>query len=146
VYASWLNQVEIYLSIVQHKCRTPNDFASLAAVQERLLAFERRYEQAAKPFEWKFTRDDLALLLKRLADKQHRPRQQRSGVRERGIPLAAPASRRGVGLRAVIHGGSGWCSDTVMSVESTTVSAGRPGCRRLLALRLPARCSPVSGG
>jgi hypothetical protein len=73
VHASWLNQVEIYLSIVQRKCLTPNDFASLAAVQERLLAFQRRYEQAAKPFEWKFTRHDLALLLKRLADKQHRP-------------------------------------------------------------------------
>ena len=73
VHASWLNQVEIYLSIVQRKCLTPNDFASLAAVQEHLLAFERRYEQAAKPCEWKFTRDDLALLLKRLADKQHRP-------------------------------------------------------------------------
>jgi hypothetical protein len=72
VHASWLNQVEIYLSIVQRKCLTPNDFASLAAVQERLLAFQRRYEQAAKPFEWKFTRHDLALLLKRLADKEHR--------------------------------------------------------------------------
>jgi len=68
-----LNQVEIYLSIVQRKCLTPNDFPSLAAVQERLLAFERRYEQAAKPFEWKFTRDDLALLMKRLA---HREQQQ----------------------------------------------------------------------
>jgi hypothetical protein len=73
VHASWLNQIEIYLSIVQRKCLTPNDFASLAAVQERLLAFQRRYEQAAKPFEWKFTRHDLALLLKRLADKEHRP-------------------------------------------------------------------------
>jgi hypothetical protein len=62
-----LNQVEIYLSIVQRKCLTPNDFASLEAVRERLLAFQRRYEQAAKPFEWKFTRADLAQLIKRLA-------------------------------------------------------------------------------
>jgi DDE superfamily endonuclease len=72
VHASWLNQVEIYLSIIQRKCLTPNDFASLAAVQERLGAFERRYEQAAKPFEWKFTRADLALLMKRLADREQR--------------------------------------------------------------------------
>jgi hypothetical protein len=36
-------------------------------VQGRLLAFERRYEQAAVPFEWKFTRHDLALLMKQLA-------------------------------------------------------------------------------
>jgi hypothetical protein len=45
----------------------PNDFPSLAAVQERLLAFQRRYEQAATPFQWKFTRADLAQLMKRLA-------------------------------------------------------------------------------
>ena len=35
---------------------------------QRLLAFERHYEQTAKPFEWKFTRADLALLMKRLAE------------------------------------------------------------------------------
>jgi hypothetical protein len=27
----------------------------------------RRYEQAAAPFQWKFTRHDVALLLKKLA-------------------------------------------------------------------------------
>jgi hypothetical protein len=69
VHASWLNQVEIYFSVVQRKVLTPNDFADLADVQARLAAFERRYEQTAAPFEWKFTRDDLALLLKKLADK-----------------------------------------------------------------------------
>jgi DDE superfamily endonuclease len=69
VHSSWLNQVEIYLSIVQRKCLTPNDFASLAAIEERLLGFQRRYEQAAKPFEWKFTRADLAQLLRRLGAK-----------------------------------------------------------------------------
>jgi DDE superfamily endonuclease len=74
VHSSWLNQVEIYLSIVQRKCLTPNDFTDLAAVERRLLAFERRYEQAAKPFEWKFTRADLALLIKRLAAKDDLPR------------------------------------------------------------------------
>jgi hypothetical protein len=73
VHASWLNQVEIYLSIIQRKCLIPNDFLSPAAVQERLLAFQGRYEQAAKPFEWKFTRDDLAQLMKRLATKADAP-------------------------------------------------------------------------
>jgi hypothetical protein len=48
---------------------TPNDFANLADVESRLGAFERRYEQAAGPFEWRFTRDDLAELMKKLADK-----------------------------------------------------------------------------
>ena len=69
VHASWLNQAEIYFSVVQRKVLTPNDFADLAAVEERLAAFERRYEQSAAPFEWKFTRTDLAKLLERLADK-----------------------------------------------------------------------------
>ena len=69
VHASWLNQVEIYNSIIQRKVLTPNDFADLAEVEQRLAAFERRYERSAAPFEWKFTRNDLALLMKKLAHK-----------------------------------------------------------------------------
>ncbi|HWB71367.1 MAG TPA: IS630 family transposase [Egibacteraceae bacterium] len=67
VHASWLNQVEIFFSVVQRKVLTPNDFADLDEVEARLLAFQSRYETSAKPFEWKFTRHDLDLLLKRLA-------------------------------------------------------------------------------
>jgi hypothetical protein len=66
VHASWLNQIEIYFSIIQRKVLTPNDFLNLAAVADRLEQFERRYEAIAKPFEWKFTRADLAELLQRL--------------------------------------------------------------------------------
>jgi hypothetical protein len=73
VHASWLNQVEIYFSIVQRKVLTPNDFADLAEVEARLLAFERRYEHTAAPFEWRFTRTDLTKLLERLADKPDYP-------------------------------------------------------------------------
>ena len=69
VHASWLNQVEIYFSVIQRKVLTPNDFADLAEVEARLLAFERRYEQTATPFEWKFTRSDLAKLMERLNEK-----------------------------------------------------------------------------
>lgn len=65
VHASWLNQVEVYFSIVQRKVLTPNDFPSLAAVAQRLREFERYYEQIAHPFEWKFTREDLNRLLAR---------------------------------------------------------------------------------
>jgi hypothetical protein len=61
--------MEIYFSVIQRKVLTPNDFADLGDVEARLLAFERRYEQSAAPFEWKFTRSDLASLMKRLADK-----------------------------------------------------------------------------
>ena len=66
VHASWLNQIEIYFSIVQRKLLQPNDFSDLTAAEERLLAFGRHYEQVAQPFEWKFTRDDLDRLLERL--------------------------------------------------------------------------------
>lgn len=65
IHASWLNQIELYFSIVQRKCLTPNDVPSLAAVAERLQAFERYYETIAKPFEWTFTRRDLAALLRK---------------------------------------------------------------------------------
>jgi hypothetical protein len=63
-HASWLNQVEIYFSIVQRKVLTPNDFADLAAVEARLLAFEALYNDTARPFDWRFTR---ATLEERLA-------------------------------------------------------------------------------
>ena len=67
VHASWLNQIEIYFSIVQRKVLTPNDFDSLADVETRLLAFQRHYQSLARPFEWTFTRRDLARLLAKLA-------------------------------------------------------------------------------
>lgn len=73
IHASWVNQVEIYLSIVKRKALTPRDVADLAALEERLLEFGRHYEASAKPFEWKFTRADLAALMRRLA--AHRPLQ-----------------------------------------------------------------------
>jgi len=66
VHASWLNQIEIYFSILQRKALTPNDFSSLDALSQRLFAFERHYQRIAKPFEWRFTRTDLADLLNKL--------------------------------------------------------------------------------
>lgn len=66
VHASWLNQIEVYFSIVQRKVLDPNDFQSIEEVSERLLGFERHYEAAASPFQWKYTRQDLKALLARL--------------------------------------------------------------------------------
>jgi len=59
IHASWLNQIEIYFSVVQRKVLTPNDFTSLGEAEERLLGFQERYQEVARPFEWKFTRADL---------------------------------------------------------------------------------------
>lgn len=77
VHASWLNQIEIYFSIIQRKVLTPNDFGSLAEVEDRLLRFQEHYATIAQPFEWRFTRYDLLALLARLEE------------RELALPLAA---------------------------------------------------------
>jgi hypothetical protein len=69
VHASWLNQIEIYFSIVQRKALTPNDFPCLEAVAERLEGFERYFESIARPFEWKFTRADLNALMARIRSR-----------------------------------------------------------------------------
>jgi hypothetical protein len=70
VHASWLNQVEIYFSIVQRKALTPNDFSSHEEVRDRLLRFQAYYQTIASPFEWTFTRHDLAQLEKKI-DRLH---------------------------------------------------------------------------
>ena len=72
IHASWLNQIEIYFSILQRKVLTPNDFNSLVEVEDRLRRFEEHYEEIAEPFEWKFTRRDLARLMERLHEPMPR--------------------------------------------------------------------------
>lgn len=80
VHASWLNQIEIYFSVVQRKVLTPNDFHDLDAVEARLLEFQSLYEQHAKPFEWKFTRDDLKRLLAKLTENTLQPEQEQKAA------------------------------------------------------------------
>jgi hypothetical protein len=67
VHASWLNQVEIYFSIIQRKVLTPNDFATLDAVRMRLALYEELSNRTPRPFAWKFTRQDLLDWIKRAA-------------------------------------------------------------------------------
>jgi hypothetical protein len=78
VHASWLNQAEIFFSIIQKKVITPNDFASLDELSRTLLAFVNRYNATARPFNWKFTAADLADLLDRISAREqpaHEPAQ-----------------------------------------------------------------------
>ena len=70
VHASWLNQIEIFFSIIQKKVVSPNDFASLEQLSGTLLAFVTRYNQTAKPFNWKFTATDLTDLLRRISEHE----------------------------------------------------------------------------
>ena len=71
VHASWLNQIEIFFSIIQKKVVSPNDFASLELLSQTLLAFVDRYNRTAKPFNWKFTAADLADLLHRISEHEN---------------------------------------------------------------------------
>ncbi len=66
VHASWLDQCEIYFSIVQRKVVSPNDFTDLDEIRERLAVFEARYNAIAEPFDWTFGRGDLDKLLARI--------------------------------------------------------------------------------
>jgi hypothetical protein len=66
VHASWLKQIEVYFSIVQRKLLTPSNFHSRAELKDHLLRFQDHYCAAARPFQWKFTREDLKTLLSKI--------------------------------------------------------------------------------
>ncbi len=66
IHASWLNQIEIYFSILKRKALTPIEFASLEELEARILGFQERYGRIATPFKWKFTRTDLAEMIDKL--------------------------------------------------------------------------------
>lgn len=69
-HASWLNQVEIYFSIIQRKVLTPNHFDNLLEVALRLAMYEELSNQSPAPFQWKFDRTKLIALLAKIAAKQ----------------------------------------------------------------------------
>jgi hypothetical protein len=71
VHASWLNQIEIVFSIIQRKVLDPNDYENLADLARTLNTFEQHRNQVAEPFDWRFTRDDLAALIERIAAHEH---------------------------------------------------------------------------
>jgi DDE superfamily endonuclease len=70
VHASWLNQVEIYFSIIQRKVLTPNDFDDLATIRLRLALYEELSNQHPTPFQWKFDRTKLTILLAKIEARQ----------------------------------------------------------------------------
>lgn len=69
-HASWLNQIEIYFSILKRKALTPADFDSVDALQERILGFQCRYNERAEPFTWNYTRKQLKQHLQRVAQHE----------------------------------------------------------------------------
>ncbi len=52
VHCSWMNQVEQWFSILQRKRLRIADFADLAHLEERLMAFVAEWNEHAHPFNW----------------------------------------------------------------------------------------------
>jgi hypothetical protein len=67
---SWLNQVEVFFSIVQKKVIYPRTSPAPGQLAATLLAFTGNYNQTARPFHWKYTAADLARLLDRINGHQ----------------------------------------------------------------------------
>ncbi|HXL91116.1 MAG TPA: IS630 family transposase [Streptosporangiaceae bacterium] len=82
VHASWLNQIEIFFSIIQKKVISPNDFPSLEKLSGTLLAFIGRHNQTAGPFSWKYTAADLTDLLRRISEHEKQDSARQSDLAE----------------------------------------------------------------
>jgi len=89
VRASWLNQAEIFFPIVQRKVVPPNDFTNLDQAQDRLTAFEQRYNATARPFKWNFTPTDLEDLLARIERHEQKERNRQHEHDHQPAALAA---------------------------------------------------------
>jgi hypothetical protein len=57
--ASWLDQIEIWFSLLQRKLLQPNHFCRLDELEQAILDFITRYNQTAKPLERSYTVEKL---------------------------------------------------------------------------------------
>jgi transposase len=53
-HSSWLNQIEIWLSILVRKVLKRGSFRSIEDLEAKVLAFIDYYNQTAKPFKWTY--------------------------------------------------------------------------------------------
>lgn len=58
-HASWVNQVELFFSILQRKVITNGNFVSREDLVAKLLGFIADYDQKARPFKWTYAADPL---------------------------------------------------------------------------------------
>lgn len=61
--ASWLDQIEIWFSVLQRKLLRPVHFDSVQVLVKCITAFIRRYNRTAKPIHWSYTVQKLELKL-----------------------------------------------------------------------------------
>ena len=66
VHSSWLNQIEIWFSLLKRKALTPLDLPDERALRERIYGFQRYHNEHGGPFTWKYTTADLNRYLERL--------------------------------------------------------------------------------
>ena len=53
-HTSWLNQIEIWFSILVRRVIRRGNFVSVDALRERILAFVEYFNRSAKPFRWTY--------------------------------------------------------------------------------------------
>ncbi len=58
-YASWLDQIEIWFSVLQRKLLQPGNFASLDELAQSIMEFVRCDNLSAKPIHWTYTVEKL---------------------------------------------------------------------------------------
>ena len=59
VHASWVNQIELFFSILQRKVIKNGNFTSRQDLVDKLLAFIADYDETATPFKWTYAADPL---------------------------------------------------------------------------------------
>ena len=53
-HASWLNQVELFFSILERRLLRRGEFASVDELADRIIAFIKDYNRRAAPFRWTY--------------------------------------------------------------------------------------------
>ncbi len=56
---AFLDQIEIWFSLLQRHLLQPNHFSSLKELEQAILSFITRYNQTAKPLKWSYTAQQL---------------------------------------------------------------------------------------
>ncbi|WP_327586894.1 hypothetical protein OHA25_07730 [Nonomuraea sp. NBC_00507] len=138
------------MSIVQPKVVTPNDFTSLDQVEDRLIAFERRYNETARPFRWKFTPADLEDLLARIERHEQKERNSQQPIDCEHQPAGLPQPRNPREVYGDDHLGGALRvagADLTLSEQAPPGPPITPGCTRpgRGTTRSPASPAPSTG-
>lgn len=60
-HASWVNQIELFFSILQRKVIKKGNFTSRDDLLDKLMRFIALYDETAKPFKWTYAGDPLVV-------------------------------------------------------------------------------------